>query len=638
MIGRLNILEIASQPWCWLPELDGIPARGGAEYIQPLDHSLQSDREAGDGVHRHFSYSFVAATPDVSLDRIPVDIRQLAAVLSEIEGAVFAMICGQSEGTPALRRAGEALSRLIMPAWVLETLFSMEEGLALVIRPDELAAAIPFELCYHQRTGRFLSEHLAVSRGIASRRRSVVEVKNETEPDQIILLHEGVVVHNPDGDPRLNCRTDGITALYEQLSTENGGRVVVHCGSTFPEMLSLLGSPLFLYTGHIRFDSRSGSFIECADQHRLLAAEVGYRLKGGRQPALAILNGCGGDRTDLDPGAGTVSSATRSSFARNFYEAGVQAVVGARWEVDLDTAWALNRHLIAALTGESGQPIGEVLRRFRLSGAPGWPCYVMYGDPRRSFRVQALVDGSKRQGAPVCVENKGVQVMSRPIPSFRHPLVMGLLLDTSKWASVVKGSDDPRVAFLKAVQGEIANLDARLAPNSGKSVCRLVVEGWPNPVGRGKPVLDVDNIERWLEDSVRSSRPHLSFPGSLMKLRDRIRRETGALDEDIPPPLIVILLAPRSLIGSADVAEAVRICDELRNYFPEGTTSTAPPDLWAIACDPAIPQELLVTLAGGEPRRTGRLLSLADGSVLAESIFEEQRSGLSRRARGSRVK
>lgn len=636
MTRGLDILEIASQPWCWVPELDGVPTRGGVEYIQPLDHAVQTGREAADGVHRHFSYSFVAAAPDVSLDRVPVDIRQLRAVLDEIEKAVFSMICGQHGGRDALRRAGEALSRLILPAWVLDTLFGMAEGSPLVIRPDELAAAIPFELCHHQGAGRFLGEHLAVSRGIASRRRGTGQPCAAPISGDATVLQGGAIVLNPEGDPKLSRRADDVAALYKQLSSGSGRDLAVYSGSAFPEMLALLGAPLFVYTGHIRFDPRTGSSIECSDRHRLMAGEVGARLTGGRQPLVAVLNGCGGDRADLDFAGGTASAASRSSFARSFYEAGVPSVIGARWEVDLDTAWALNRRLIDALTSEPGQPIGEVLRGFRLGQTAGWPCYMLYGDPRRVFHVRPAESRRPVSPAPGGRPTGLPPALPRTAPSVRRPLVIGMLLDTSEPEALVTAGD-PRGAFVQAILGEMSNLTARLAPSGGEPVCRLFVEGWPKPLAVNGAIPDARALDRLFAGLPRRRSPPGGFPEALLKLRVRMGREQEDGEDDAPPPILIVLPPAGRLSGASETSELVRVCDLIRSGPDSGPGCGGALELWAVAFGPTVPYELLLTLTGGESRRTGQLLCPGDAGPLAVRVFDEYRAVLTRRAgRGER--
>ena len=313
-------------------------------------------------------------------------------------------------------------------------------------------------------------------------------------------------------------------------------------------------------------------------------------------------------------------------------------VVGARWEVDLDTAWALNRHLIGALIQEAGLPLGEVMRRFRQSGAPGWPCYVMYGDPRRILHVRSSAKVSTAAGRSTHSVQTTMPTLPRPVPSSRRPLIVGLLLDTSK--RDVAGSEDPRVEFLQAIRSEIANLDARLAPNSGESVCRLVLEGWPHPLGKGRQGVDLSDAKELLGDADKQGRLRGGLSDALMRLRDRIRREWVSVEAEGPLPLAIIQLAPGSLDSTGTMAEAVRLCDDLRLCpRPAGREVSAVPiplELWVVACDPKIPQDLVLTLAGGETRRVGKLMEVEDAIPLATDIFEEQRIALFRKARTGR--
>jgi hypothetical protein len=646
MNESLDILEIVSQPWLWVPELDGTPTRGAGRFVQPAGHGLQTRNGDWNAGLRHLSYAFVSKGPDVLYDRIAVDIRQLLAVLADIEAAVFRTICGQPGGDRALRRAGESLTRLVMPGWVFERLLEMPEGAPLAIRPDELAAAIPYELCYAPAQQCFLGQRLALSRGVACRRSPDVAARQPVgAPDGCIGLSEGAVLLNPESDPRLASLALSVSKALDELPPASANRLALYAESPFAELLAGLSAPWLLYTGHIRYDETDGSYIQCADGNRLTAAEVAGRLAVGVRPHCVVLNGCGGDRTALTaavPGDG----AGRIGFARAFYEAGVDIVVGSRWEIDIETACALNTHILRALTDPDAVSIGEVLRRFRLGDAPGWAGYTLHGDPRRILRLVppppvptgASAAEPSRRNDPVAITENVVPVVPEALPTRAAPLPVGLLLDTGPTAHPAEQPLYRR--FIAALAAELTDLDARLAPHGRGSVSRLCAVGWPRPLGKTPEMtpqaLRVGLRPRKSDDTAAMAGGGGPAP-ALARLVAAMMRDHKP-GGDAPAPLVILLLG--ASIGDraaaagpgGPLADLVLLCDDLRAggapaIFP-------PPAVWPIALGSAVPDELLLTLAGGNRGHMARIREPAEAVAVVTRMFAPLHAAYLVRSRG----
>jgi len=648
----LEILEIVSQPWQWTPELDGVPTRGAGRFVQPAGHGLQDhDADWNPGL-RHLSYAFASSSPDVLYDRMAVDLGQLMAVIADVEAAVFERIGGQSGGHSALRHAGESLARLIMPAWVIERLGALPEGAPLVLRPDELAAAIPYELCYAPAWNGFLGRRLAVARGVACRRRDGLSHRQSpASAAGALSLTEGAVVLNPEGDPRLATLAESVSDALDTIPVDAAHCLALHAEASFPELLSALGVPWLLYTGHIRQDDDGAACIVCRDGHHLRAPDVADLLAAGARPRFLALNGCGGDRAALDPASGA-AAAGRVGFARAFYEAGVDIVIGSRWEIDTQTACALNAHLLRALTDCTAMPVGDVLRRFRLEDAPGWPGYTLYGDPRW---IPRLAPGTSAT-AGVAASHKTHTPLTAPadktgpapaaaesleiLPSRNAPWTIALLLDT-----VAAGTPPERELcrrFLSAFSAELTNLDARLAPHGGGSAARVFAAGWPLPLpkpGQLTPRALRDLLRPSPPPGAASPPPDEGGPGpALARLIDALPRPRKPHAAPAPRPLIVLLLGsgvaervrPDDPAGAA--AQWVLLCDDLRAGAP--AAFCCPPRIWPIALGESVPHELLLTLAGGDRNRTARISQRDEAGAVVTRLFAPLERAYLARARG----
>ncbi len=614
MSKELEILEVLSQPWQWVPDVDGAPARDVSDFLR-----LGSP----DGCLRHFSYAFASRSPDVVFDRVSVDLGKLRAVIAEVENAVYAMIGGQSGGMAALKSAGEALSRMVFPAWVARRLFGLQEGTPFIVRPDELAAAIPFELCYDRVLDRFLCWHLAMARGVASRRRISLTEPRSTSLAGAVDLKHGVVALNPENDVRLSSSAVEAVAINNHLPDGYGAWLSICSGSPLPEFLSLFSTPCFIYTGHIRYNRELGSYIECSDGHRLNSVEIGRHLKGGMQPSLAVLNGCGGDRVDMDAIATDISgSATRAGLARTFYESGSLVAIGARWEVDLATACALSKCVLLNLTHPNALSMGELLRRFRLNGDPGWACYTLYGDPQTVFKAACQSPALPTPRPPDVSRVPAMRAKLSPcIPTWRDPLFVGLAIEM---ADQDKGTDAEKnlAGFLDAAWAEMNSLDARLAPHRGKTICHVGVEC--------RPVLLNDWVRSHLtrlpgERAIVARRQEAHRGGGLAleALRKSFMRWARDARNDLTVPLFVLLLTDGGMKRMVqDDPDYLAKLSDLQRAFAHGVDGTLEmPPIWIIALDAETPAAGLLELAGGGQGCVARIEDTSCCSRTVRNIF-----------------
>lgn len=647
----LQVLQINRFPWDWDKALDGVPPGGDKDYLAarlaeagpPGAATLNLEVEG----LRYFVYSLVEGGPDTNFDREAVPADELRKILDDVETAAFLTMAGAPNGLDDLRVAGTALAVTLLPSWLIGRLFNLPKGTPLVVRVDDFAACVPWELCYSAAHGAFLCTHLAMSRGMMVRVSGGGAAAHRVGGAVSVSLSETSCLVNPEGDPGLEPCAKMLEDLALDLEKRGAAGFPILAETSRPRLLTAIGKPCFHYTGHIHFDPVLGSYIRCGDLRRFDVCTARAALGRGLVPKLALLNGC---RSDAK-GEGrpeTERSATQTSFVREFYRNGVGAVIGTRWEVDLVTAQAANRHFYEGFAGEP-QPIGELMRTFRESRATGWPCYVLYGDPRVPFvfprsttavlRPQPAFSGdsgrSPRRPAP-----------SEPIasprlggirrPAVRTPQYLAILLENSDYVQQHPAILRSFEGLLRAVTSRAHALNAMLAHNSGALACAIRVEGCPTPLRTAPTGFTLPSIDLPWAECFGAAPPLLSrHRGFGRVLKDVLSELRGLMAQaqgmPLPAPIVLICLAsdPSGTArgGSRDSDDAVRLCEDVRHltlptlhgheYFAETTAQTI-----VLGFGEDAPLSLLRALAGSRGNGLWRLLhEAAEAQCFAERLL-----------------
>jgi len=610
----LLVLQINGYPSDWDTVLDGIPPGGGTEFVAgrlceagvPTSSGLQ----IADGLRR-FVYWFVEGGPDINYDRETIAVDELREVLCEVESAIFRTMAGTPGGIERLREAGAGLTRSLLPEQLIERLFGVPEGTPVVIRVDDVAASVPWELCYSSQYRTFLGTHLAVSRGVAVR----ISHRGRTAPrlgdSRLVSLPHVSCVVNPENDPAIAPCAQSLDELAWELQLAGCGAVIsVQAGASRRKLLGALEKPAFHFTGHVHFDRGRGSFILCSDQLPVDAREVMTALRRGIPPKLAILNGCRSDRAPQ--GEPEIErSATHASFVQQFYRNGALSVIGTRCEVDTGTAHALESHFFRAFAREP-RPIGELMRQFRKSHACGWPCYLLYGDPRIQFVLAPARQGSilqhmgnqgefttlspdrQRSGweghlaetafptsrppgpepgqssPPPSIRQVAVSATPPPVsgtmplppqtsairrPGIRTPLYTAILVENSPYVQEYSGVLDAFEAFLDALTARAHRLNAELDPHGSSLACGIRVVGYPVPLQGipddfAQPAVDLPWRGRFT-GSDRGTAKSYRLSRLLKAVLSDLKKLTGrSRNVPLPAPVVIVCCASDPQAGA----------------------------------------------------------------------------------------
>jgi hypothetical protein len=611
---ELLVLQINGYPSDWDTVLDGIPPGGGTEFVAgrlcEAGAPTSSGLQIADGLRR-FVYWFVEGGPDINYDRETIAVDELREVLSEVESAMFRTMAGTPGGIERLREAGAGLTRSLLPERLIERLFGLPEGTPVVIRVDDVAASVPWELCYSSQYGTFLGTHLAVSRGVAVRSSHRGGTASRLDDSRLVSLPHVSCVVNPENDPAIAPCAQALDELAWELQSAGCGAVLsVQVGVSRRKLLGALEKPAFHFTGHVHFDRGRGSFILCSDRLCVDAREVTTALRRGIPPKLAILNGCRSDRAPQ--GEPEIErSATHASFVQQFYRNGALSVIGTRCEVDTGTAHALESHFFRAFAGEP-RPIGELMRQFRKSDACGWPCYLLYGDPRIQFALRAARQvsipkeignqgefrtgfsdhqRSGQQGQPAGdafptsrppgpepgqaspppqIQQAAVSAAPFPIsgtmplppqtfairrPGIRTPLYATILIENSPYVQEYSGVLDAFEGFLDALTARVHRLNAELDPYGSSLACGLRVIGYPAPLQGipdefSQPAVDLP-WRQCFAGSIRGTAKSCRLSRLLKAVLSDLKKLTGRSRHlPLPAPAVIVCCASDPQAGA----------------------------------------------------------------------------------------
>jgi hypothetical protein len=627
----LEILQINSDALEWDNTLHGVFTGGNPEnapaILSETRITTAPANETEQDNLRRFVYSFVEKEPDASYGGSSYDVGELRDILHQIENAVYLSMTGVIDAQKHLRDVGAALTVMLLPNWLINRLFGLPEGTPLVIRVDDIAACIPWELCYSLEHQMFLGKHLAISRGVTVGITSSRRAKPSIDIQKNIPLTDVACMINPEGDPGLeDCATTldnliidlqkGCMAKENLLKSDIGGQ----------DLQIAMGSPFFHYTGHIRFDPQIGSYILCSDGIKIDTNRTAKVIDRGVPPKLTFLNACRSDIApdmQIKPG----QSATQTSFVQQFYRRGTLSVIGTRWEVDIKTAQAADRHFFTSFK-RSATPVGEVMRQFRQSDIGGWPCYVLYGDPRIRFelfspppspqptcpQVVSKPRSSSNATKTLLELNSGVATVSQFAirkPWLRAPQYIAILVENSGYVQERPEILEVIESFLQSVTIQAHKLNASVAPHGGGFACGIRVRGYSNPLDGVLSTYGQPELHRNWRTSFAPGQKWLGKKYSLSRVLKEVYGEFKRFishynKQPLPAPIVIICAANGSNDQQRDTNDAIRICKDLRQLIlpgldiPERTKGTTVKTA-VLGFGSTIHDSYLRGLAGTEP-------------------------------------
>ena len=646
---EMQILQINGSPGQWERSLDGVPPGGDSDLVagrlvKPGAPLITADNKDA-GRFRHFTYSYVDNQPDIDYYEESIPVEELQDILNDVANAVLGIIARQPQGLNRLQDAGASLTTALLPHAVIERLFELHEATPLVVRVDDIAACVPWELCYSPQHRTFLGTHLAISRGVAvpaSRSRQRANPIDQNEP---IVLSNLECIANPEGAPELNSCCEALQNQIFQLQTRGvRGHLNLQTQVKKREFLSAVGRDCFHYTGHIRFDHTNGSHICCSQNTKVYASDLDNVLLRGTTPRLAILNGCNSDLQK--PGeSGPDRSATQSSFVQSVYRSGALAVIGTRWEVDVDTAKKLDQYVYEGIANHA-TPIGELMRQFRRSEATGWPCYVLYGDPRLRFAFASVnYVAPRKHAATVHVAsgdtldnntNPEVDLMlTRSIrrPTVDTPLYIAILLDNSGNFRKDATTFTAMQSFLSTLTDAIHSANAKRSPHGPPHACQVSLRAYNSPIRNLTQAFDQPpHPQQWLSSLATESPRHSGRYelGRVLKKthKDLERKILQSAEKTLPAPIVVICDANSANTPSRQSLDAIRICTEIRNVTlpavppPNGIPETAVKTV-AVGFGPACLPQLMRALANdGVDGISRHFLDADEAALFAMQLFD----------------